>query len=97
MTPRVGDLTVELVNQIFSSRAHPALGYRACLWLMRLETRYGKKRMEAAAKRALFFGYYSFKGVRNILEAGLDRVEIDEPAEVPGKMHRNVRGTDYYS
>jgi hypothetical protein len=64
---------------------------------MRLETRYGKKRMEAAAKRALFFGYYSFKGMKNILEAGLDRVEIEEPDQVPGKMHPNIRGTGYYS
>ena len=94
---RIGDFTSELVNQIFSSRRHPEQGYRSCLGLMRLETRYGKERMEAAAKRALFFGYYSYKGVKNILEAGLDRVELEEPVGVVSKTHPNIRGTDYYS
>ena len=54
-------------------------------------------RIRPPAKRALFFGYYSFKGVKNILEVGLDRVEIEEPDQVPGKMHTNIRGTGYYS
>ena len=94
---RIGDLTVELVHHIFSSRRHPEQGYRSCLGLMRLETRYGKERMEAAAKRALFFGYYSYKGVKNILKAGLDKVELEEPVGVVSKTHLNIRGTDYYS
>jgi transposase len=94
---KIGDQSVELVNRIFSSRRHPEQGYRSCLGLMRLESRYGKERMEAAAKRALFFGYYSYKGVKNILEAGLDRVEIEEPAGIIGKTHLNIRGTDYYT
>lgn len=94
---RIGDLTVELVSHIFSSRRHPEQGYRSCLGLMRLESRYGKERMEAASKRALFFCYYSYKGVKNILEAGLDRVELEEPVGVVSKTHPNIRGTDYYS
>jgi transposase len=94
---RIGDFTVELVSHIFSSRRHPEQGYRSCLGLMRLETRYGKERMEAASRRALFFGYYSYKGIKNILEAGLDRVELEEPVGVVSKSHPNIRGTDYYS
>jgi len=94
---RIGELTVELVSHIFSSRRHPEQGYRSCLGLMRLESRYGKERMEAAAKRALFFGYYSYKGVKNILEAGLDQVELEEPVGIMRKIHPNIRGTDYYS
>jgi len=94
---KIGDLTAELVNGIFSSRRHPEQGYRACLGLMRLESRYGKTRLEAASQRALFFGYYSYRGVRRILEAGLDRVEVDEPAGIMGKTHPNIRGTKYYS
>ena len=94
---RIGDFTSELVNQIFSSRRHPEQGYRSCLGLMRLETRYGKERVEAAAKRALFFGYYSYKGVKNILDAGLDKVDLEEPVGSVGKSHANIRGTKYYS
>lgn len=94
---QAGVFTAELVEKIFSSRAHPEQGYRSCLGLMRLETGYGKERLEAAAKRALFFSYYSYRGVRNILQAGLDRMEIEEPAGITVKKHANLRGTDYYS
>jgi transposase len=93
----IGDLTEQLVNNIFSSRAHPEQGFRACLGLMRLETRYGKERLESASKRALFFGLYSFRGVRNILEAGLDKVSVEESNGENSKTHANIRGTDYYS
>jgi transposase len=94
---RIGELTEQLVNGIFSSRPHPEHGYRSCLGLMRLESRYGKERLEAAAKRALFFSLYSFRGVKNILEAGLDKVSLEEEAGVGNKAHANIRGTDYYS
>ena len=94
---RIGDLTEQLVNGIFSSRDHPEHGYRSCLGLMRLESRYGKERLEAAAKRALFFGLYSFRGVKNILEAGLDKAPLEEEAGVVSRAHANIRGTDYYS
>ena len=94
---KIGDLTVELVTRIFSSQLHPEKGYRSCKGLMQLESRYGKERMEAACKRALFYGYYSYKGVKNILEAGLDKVELEEPIGIMNKIHPNIRGTDYYS
>lgn len=94
---RTGVFTAKLVEKIFSSRRHPEQGYRSCLRLMRLETGYGKERVEAAAKRALFFSYYSYRGVKNILKAGLDRSEIEEPAGIMIKKHANLRGTDYYS
>jgi len=94
---RIGELTEQLVNGIFTFRAHIEHGYRSCLGLMRLESQYGKERLEAAAKRALFFGLYSCKGVRNILEAGLDKVSLEEEPDVSGKAHANIRGTDYYS
>jgi transposase len=93
----IGGLTEQLVNGIFSRQPHPEHGYRSCLGLMRLETRYGKERLEAASKRALFFGLYSYKGVKNILEAGLDKVSLEESAGVDSKGHGNIRGTDYYS
>jgi transposase len=94
---KIGGLTEQLVNGIFSSRPHLEHGYRSCLGLMRLETRYGKERLEAASKRALFFGLYSYRGVKNILEAGLDKVSLEESTGAGSKSHDNIRGTDYYS
>jgi len=35
--------------------------------------------------------------VRNILEAGLDRVKTEETFSRPEKPHGNLRGSRYYS
>ena len=86
-----------MVKHLLSSRKHPEQGYRSSLGLLRLESRYGKERLEAACHRALSFGFHSYKGVKNILEAGLDKVTLEEPITVTSKTHVNIRGTKYYS
>ena len=92
-----GSFTAEMVRALLSSRAHPEQGYRASLGLMRLETRYGRERLEDACRRALHFGLRSYRGVKNILEAGLDRVRPEEEVKKSEKPHPNIRGTGYYS
>jgi len=92
-----GSTTAQMVKAILSSRRHREQGYRSSLGLMRMETRYGKDRLEAACKRALLFGLHSYKGVKNILEPGLDKVPLDEPVITESKTHPNIRGTKYYS
>ena len=92
-----GPFTAEMVRRIMESRPHPEQGYRASLGLMRLGTHYGNERLEAACERALRFDLVSFRGVRNILEGGFDRVKKEEPARGPEKPHGNLRGPGYYS
>lgn len=94
---RSGAATAEMVRVILASRAHVEQGYRSCLGLMRLETRYGAGRLEAACRRALHFGVLSYRGVKNILEAGLDRVHPEDLAPRAEKPHPNIRGRRYYS
>ena len=86
-----------MVRTLLSARRHPEQGYRSSLGLLRLESHYGKERLEAACRRALGFGLHSYKGVKNILEAGLDKVTQEEPVSVEAKKHSNIRGTGYYS
>ncbi|MEI8191215.1 MAG: IS21 family transposase, partial [candidate division NC10 bacterium] len=86
-----------MVRRIFESRPHPEQGYRASLGLMRLGTRYGNERLEAACERALTFGLVSYRGVRNILEAGMDRLKTETSVVGPEKPHANLRGPRYYS
>jgi len=65
---------------------------------MHLGARYGKERLEDACRRALRFGLHSYRGVKNILEAGLDRVRLEEDTgNGAEKPHPNIRGTGYYS
>lgn len=93
---KTGPATAELVNRIMTSRAHPEQGYRASLGLMRLGTRYGAERLEAACGRALSFEMFSYRGVRNILESGTDRLKPEGPGKRE-KPHANLRGPRYYS
>jgi hypothetical protein len=64
--------------------------------LLRLSDRYGKDRLEAACRRALPAGIHSYKGVKNILDAKLDQVDLEEPPTVVPKRHENIRGQAYY-
>jgi transposase len=93
---KTGPHTAQLVQVLLESRRHPEQAYRSCLGLLRLGDRYGQERLEAACCRALPAGIHSYKGVKNILDAKLDRVEPDEPAAVVPDSHENIRGQDYY-
>ena len=86
-----------MVRRIIAARPHPEQGYRAALGLMRLGTRYGEERLEAACKRALAFDLVSYRGVRHILEAGMDRLKAENTADRPERPHANLRGPRYYS
>ena len=93
----IGASTGALVQRILESRPHPEQGYRACLGLMRLAKRYSPERLEAACFRALRSGAHSYRSVKSILEHGLDRVPLEEQAELTlPAAHENVRGAAYY-
>lgn len=91
-----GPATAKLVERIISGRPHPEQGYRASLGLMRLGTRYGAERLEAACGRALSFDLVSYRGVKNILASGMDRLKPEESGKRE-KPHANLRGPRYYS
>jgi hypothetical protein len=94
---KIGPSTAELVHKIIESRAHPEQAYRSCLGILRLEKHYPKDRLEKAASRALRFGALSFKSLRNILSAGLDRLEENDPSSNSSlPAHENIRGGHYY-
>jgi transposase len=95
---KIGPETERLVLAVMARYRHPALGYRSCLGILRLEQRYGAARLEAAAERTLSFGGASYKSVSHILQSGLDqkpgagRLPAPEPL-----FHANLRGPDYFS
>jgi len=95
-----GPKTAELVAAVMKARPHPEQGYRSCLGILRLEKRYSKERLEAAANRALAIKGYSYKSVASILKTGLDQLPLpltgDAGKEVASIKHRNVRGSRYY-
>lgn len=94
---KIGPQTELLVQAVMVAREHPQQGFRSCLGIIRLADHYTALRLEAAAERALHYGKLSYKGVKNILDAKLDGVEIEEePSPPPAPRHANVRGREYY-
>lgn len=94
---KVGPETEKLVVAVMARYRHPALGFRSCLGILRLEQRYGAARLEAAAARTLTFGGASYKSVSHILKSGLDQKPLSTPRSAPEPLfHENLRGPDYF-
>ena len=94
---KTGPETAALCRAIMAARPHPELGLRSCLGVLRLEGKYGPKRLEAASARSLAIGATSYRSVRSILERGLDGVaEARDGVAPPGLAHENLRGATYY-
>lgn len=93
---RSGPAVGAVVSEILHSRPHPEQGYRACLGIMRLGNKYGPERLEAACQRARRLSAASYRTVKNILAAGVDRLPLIEEATQPTPRHENIRGAAYY-
>lgn len=96
---KTGAATAQLVEKIMAAHTYPEQGYRACLGIMRLGQHYEPERVEAAAQRALKFNTCSYKSVRAILAAGLDRQQDaeEQPRQATLLVHGNIRGREYYT
>jgi transposase len=95
---KIGEATAQLVTRVLASRSYPEQAYKACLGIINLARDYEKERVEAAAKRALQFNTCSFRSMKSILSAGLDRQP--ERGQQAGQLslpfHQNIRGREYY-
>ena len=95
-----GGACARVVETILASRPHPQHGFRACLGIMRLGTRYGDDRLEAACRRAMVIGACSYKSIESILKHDLDRQPLPQQPETETTTtavhHVNVRGPNYY-
>lgn len=96
---KTGDATAQVVERIMAARTYPEQGYRSCLGILHLSHSYEPDRVEAAARRALKFNTCTFKSMRAILTAGLDRDhQADTSArQLPLPFHENIRGKEYYN
>jgi transposase len=95
---KTGAATAQLVEKILATRTYPEQGYRACLGIIRLGRHYEPERVEAAAERALQFNACSYRSMKAILTAGLDRQQDngERSAQMSLPLHQNIRGREYY-
>ena len=83
------------------SRPHPQQGFRSCVGVLRLAKTYGTDRLDAACKRALAIGAYSFQSVESILKKNLEKRDLPPSSTSPHEKtisdaHENVRGKTYF-
>ena len=95
---KTGPATEKLVETVLGLRQHPQQAYRSCLGILRLGKSYGDKRLEAACRRALTLGCYSYQSIESILKKRLDEqpLEISQELEL-SLTHDNIRGHEYYN
>jgi transposase len=95
----IGSHTARLFERIMHDKPHPEMGYRGCLGIIRLATKYSAQRVEAAAERALLTGACRYKSVESILRNSLDQVPLPPSLPPPSSTpppHDNIRGSEYF-
>jgi hypothetical protein len=91
-----GPSTGAFIEALMKSRPHPEQGYRSALGVMRLEKKYGARRLEDACARSLVLRAFSYKSVASILQHGLDQQPLRREPPRARVEHHNVRGPNYY-
>ena len=93
---RVGPNTTNIIELIMNEREYPQQAFRACLGIIRLSSKWGAQRLEAACDHALAANALSYKSVKLILEHAMDG-KTKQQEKAPLKVvHNNLRGAAYY-
>lgn len=94
----IGEDTRLYIVEILGKRQHPEQAYRTCQGILSLAARAGKDRLNAACRRAHYFGDYSYKTVETILHKGLESAPLDQDQGASFMpIHLNIRGGTYYA
>jgi transposase len=92
---RLGVATSQVVETLLGDR--PLYRLRSVQAILRLEETVGAERLEAACARALHFGDSSYRRIKTILNAALDREPLPEQTpEVSGQKHTFARSGDEF-
>lgn len=98
---KLGQYVEAVVAAILNERPHPEQAYRACLGVLNLTKKYDKERLDKACRIAINFQYYSYKGIKNILDNHLENQQLDcfevSSDGYRNSQHRNIRGNYYYN
>jgi transposase len=92
----IGDDVAEMIQVVLKSREHPEQAFKICMGILNLVKEHGPDRLNKACARALGFGFYSYKRIKNILDRGLEEETLTESRELPVSSHENIRGSQYY-
>jgi transposase len=93
---KIGSFTAQVAEQLLNDR--PLDRLRSVQAILRLADSVGPHRLDAACERALYYGDVSYRRIKGILNAALDREPIPEqPQAVPVQSHTFARpGAAYF-
>lgn len=94
---KVGMDTRVYIQKVLEKPQHAEQAYRSCQGILSLARRVGNERLNNACARADYFGEYSYKTVKTIIERKLDFTDPgndDDIKTIP--LHNNIRGKRYY-
>ena len=92
----IGDDVAEMIRFVLKSRKHPEQAFKTSMGILNLAKEHGADRLNKACRRALGFGFHSYRRIKNILDRGLEEEVLTESMELPVFFHENIRGSQYY-
>ncbi len=95
---KIGPETAAVVAEVLRRKPHPEQGFRSCLGILRLASRYTAARLELACRRARAIAAPSYRSVESILKNNLESQPLPPTVQEPLPLidHENIRGADYY-
>lgn len=91
----VGQATRDFVEALFAAHAVEAQGWRSAQGLRRLESKYGRDRLERACAKALALSARSYKVVERLLKLNREAQDVEQE-NLHRIEHVNIRGEEYY-
>ena len=94
---RIGPSAYQVTELLLADR--PLDRLRSVQAILRQEETVGAQRLEAACTRALYYGDISYRRIKGILNAALDREPLPEmPSTLPVRVHTFARsGTEFFA
>ncbi len=94
---KVGTSTRVYITKVLEKPQHAEQAYRTCQGILSLAKRVGNERLNNACIRADFFGEYSYKTIKTIIERKLDYTDLSKEDDIKTlPLHNNIRGKRYY-
>jgi len=95
---KIGPETAVIVAEVLRRKPHPEQGFRSCLGIICLASRYSAERLELACRRARAISAPSYRSVESILKNNLESQPLPPTVQdtLPLIHHENIRGADYY-
>lgn len=96
MAEKIGNCSHQYIQGTLKNRRFTEQTYNGCRGLLRLAKDYGNERFEAACKRALPSGTFSYRIISNILALNLDKETPTQGDIFQTPAHDNLRGPEAY-